>query len=130
MLSQLPLQEAGAHLLAGDLPAAASALQRGTPPLSAPIVDEFRSPVLQAWVAFLQGDLVSARAALDRLRTRYAHGHRLRGRRFLVPARRRTRAPRRIPQRRRSRRRGLLRSPRGESRRTRRADAARTPVTE
>ena len=36
-------------------------------PLSAPIVDEFRSPVTQAWVAFLQGDLVSAGAALDRV---------------------------------------------------------------
>ena len=42
MLAELPLQEAGAHLLAGDLPAAAAALQRGTAPLSAPIVDEFR----------------------------------------------------------------------------------------
>ena len=68
LLSSLPLQEAGAHLLAGDLAAAASALQRSTAPLSAPIVDEFRSPVLQAWAAFLQGDLVLARAALDRLR--------------------------------------------------------------
>jgi LuxR family transcriptional regulator, maltose regulon positive regulatory protein len=67
MLAELPLQEAGAHLLAGDLPAAAAALQHGTAPLSAPIVDEFRSPVAQAWVAFLQGDLVSARAALDRV---------------------------------------------------------------
>ena len=64
---ELPLQEAGAHLLAGDLPAAAAALQRGTAPLSAPIVDEFRSPVVAAWVAFLQGDLVSAGAALDRV---------------------------------------------------------------
>ena len=34
--------------------------------MSAPIVDEFRSPVLAAWVAFLHGDLVSASAALDR----------------------------------------------------------------
>ena len=67
MLAQLPLQEAGAHLLAGDLPAAAAALQRGPAPLSAPIVDEFRSPVVAAWVAFLQGDLISARAALDRI---------------------------------------------------------------
>ena len=67
MLAQLPLQEAGAHLLAGDLPAAAAALQRGPAPLSAPIVDEFRSPVVAAWVAFLQGDLVSAAAALDRV---------------------------------------------------------------
>ena len=66
MLAQLLLQEAGAHLLAGDVLAAASALQRGTVPLSAPIVDEFRSPVVAAWVAFLQGDLVSADAALDR----------------------------------------------------------------
>ena len=66
MLAQLPLQEAGAHLLAGDIPAAAAALRSGPAPLSAPIVDEFRSPVIQAWVAFLQGDLVSAAAALDR----------------------------------------------------------------
>jgi len=67
MLTELPIQEAGAHLLAGDLQAAAAALQRGTAPLSAPIVDEFRVPVTQAWVASLQGDLVSAEAALDRL---------------------------------------------------------------
>jgi hypothetical protein len=52
--------------VAGDLPAAAAALQHGTAPLSAPIVDEFRSPVAQAWVMFLQGGLVSAGAALDR----------------------------------------------------------------
>jgi len=64
MLTELPIQEAGAHLLAGDLRAAATALQHGTP-LSAPVVDEFRSPVTEAWVAFLQGDLVSAAAALD-----------------------------------------------------------------
>ena len=68
MLAQLPLQEAGAHLLAGDLPAAAAALQRGTAPLSVPLVDERRSPVIQAWVVFLQGDLVSAVAALDLVR--------------------------------------------------------------
>ena len=36
MLAQLPLQEVGAHLLAGDLPAAAAALHRGTAPLSVP----------------------------------------------------------------------------------------------
>jgi len=66
MLTELPIQEAGAHLLAGDLATAAAALQHGTAPLSAPIVDEFRSPVAAAWVAFLQGDLVSAGAALDR----------------------------------------------------------------
>ena len=42
MLAELPLQEAGAHLLAGDLAAAAAALQHGTAPLSAPIVEEFR----------------------------------------------------------------------------------------
>lgn len=66
MLAELPMQEAGAHLLAGDIPAAAAALQHRTAPLSAPIVDEFRSPVTAAWVAFLHGDLVSAGAALDR----------------------------------------------------------------
>ena len=65
MLAELPIQEAGAHLLSGDLQAAATALQRGTP-LPAPIVDEFRSPVAAAWVAFLLGDLVFAGAALDR----------------------------------------------------------------
>jgi LuxR family maltose regulon positive regulatory protein len=67
MLAQLHLQEAGAHLMAGDLPAAASALQRAPAALSAPIVEEVRSPVIAAWVAFLQGDLVSAGAALDRV---------------------------------------------------------------
>ena len=66
MLTELPIQAAGAHLLAGDLAAAAAALQHGTAPLSAPIVDEFRTPIAQAWAAFLQGDLVSAGAALDR----------------------------------------------------------------
>jgi LuxR family maltose regulon positive regulatory protein len=66
MLAELPLQEAGSHLLAGDLPAAASALQRGTGPLSAPVMEEFRSPAAAAWVAFLQGDLAFAGAALDR----------------------------------------------------------------
>ena len=34
MLTELPIQEAGAHLLAGDLPAAATALQHGTAPLN------------------------------------------------------------------------------------------------
>ena len=66
MLAELPIQEAGAHLLAGDPQAAAAALQPGTSPLSAPIVEEFRTPVTQAWAAFLQGDLVTAGAALDR----------------------------------------------------------------
>ncbi|MGO8958697.1 MAG: LuxR C-terminal-related transcriptional regulator [Streptosporangiaceae bacterium] len=67
MLTEVPIQEAGAHLLAGDLQGAAAALRRGTAPLLAPIVDEFRTPVTQAWVASMQGDLVSAEAALDRL---------------------------------------------------------------
>ena len=75
MLTELPLQEAGAHLLAGDLPAAASALQRGTAPLSAPIVDEFRSPAAAAWVTFLQGNLVFAHAALDRIAGAAAEHH-------------------------------------------------------
>ena len=66
MLAELPLQEAGAHLLAGDLQAAAAALHRSPGPLPAPIMDEFRSPAAAAWVAFLQGDLLWARAALDR----------------------------------------------------------------
>jgi LuxR family maltose regulon positive regulatory protein len=67
MLAELPLQEAGAHLLAGDLPAAASALQHRTAPQSAPIMDEYRSPATAALVAFLQGDLIWAEAALDRV---------------------------------------------------------------
>ena len=75
MLTELPIQEAGAHLLAGDLPAAAAALQHGTAPLSAPIVDEFRSPVTAAWVAFLHGDLVFAEAALDRAAGTAAEHH-------------------------------------------------------
>ena len=54
MLAQLHLQEVGAHLLAGDIPAAAAALRSGPAPLSVPLVDEFRSPVIQAWVAFLR----------------------------------------------------------------------------
>ena len=68
MLAQLTLQEVGTHLLAGDIPAAAAALHRGPAPLSVPLVDEIRAPVIQAWVAFLQGDLVSAAAALDLVR--------------------------------------------------------------
>ncbi len=67
MLAQLTLQEVGAQLLAGDLPAAAAALHRGPGLFSVPIVDELRSPVVAAWVAFLQGDLISAAAALDRV---------------------------------------------------------------
>jgi LuxR family maltose regulon positive regulatory protein len=66
LLAELPIQEAGAHLLAGDLPAAVTAVRRDIAPLPAPIVDEFRLPVVEAWVVFLQGDLVSAGAALDR----------------------------------------------------------------
>ena len=66
MLTELPIQEVGAHLLAGDLRAAATALRRSTTFSSAPIVDEYGSPVVTAWVAFLHGDLVSASAALDR----------------------------------------------------------------
>jgi hypothetical protein len=50
----------------GRAEARTAALQHGTAPLSAPIVDESRSPVAQAWVMFLQGGLVSAGAALDR----------------------------------------------------------------
>ena len=75
MLAELPLQETGSHLLAGDLLAAAAALQHGTGPLSASIMDEFRSPAAAAWVAFLQGDLVFAHAALDRaVRATAEHG--------------------------------------------------------
>jgi LuxR family transcriptional regulator, maltose regulon positive regulatory protein len=68
MLAQLTLQEVGTHLLAGDIPAAAAALHRGPSPLPVPLVDQIRAPVIQAWVAFLQGDLVSAAAALDLVR--------------------------------------------------------------
>jgi ATP/maltotriose-dependent transcriptional regulator MalT len=78
MLTELPLQEAGAHLLAGDLRAAASALQRGTAPLSAPIVDEFRSPAAAAWVSFLQGDagavFTGPSAAAVRTRAAFSSG--------------------------------------------------------
>ena len=66
MLAELPIQETGAHLLAGDLAAAATAFHHGTEPLSAPIVDEFRSIAAEAWVTFLHGDLITARAALDK----------------------------------------------------------------
>ena len=52
-----------------------AALQHGTAPLSAPIVDEFRSPAAAAWVAFLHGDLVSAEAALDRAAEAAAEHH-------------------------------------------------------
>ena len=75
MLTELPLQEAGAHLLAGDVAAAAAALQHGTAPLSAPIVEEFRIPAATAWVAFLHGDLVWAAAALDRAAGAAAEHH-------------------------------------------------------
>ena len=75
MLAELPLQEAGAHLLAGDLPAAAATLQHGTAPLNAPIVEEFRTPAAAAWVAFLHGDLVLARAALERAAGAAAEHH-------------------------------------------------------
>ena len=65
----MPAESSGPRqepLLADDLPAAAAALQYGTAPLSAPIVDESRSPGAQAWVMFKQGGPVSAGAALDR----------------------------------------------------------------
>jgi DNA-binding CsgD family transcriptional regulator len=75
MLAELPIQEAAAHLLAGDPQAAAAALQPGTPPLIAPIVEEFRTPVTQAWVAFMQGDLVTVGAALDRAAGAAAEHH-------------------------------------------------------
>ena len=75
MLAELPLQEAGAYLLVGDLLAAASALQHRTAPQSAPIMDEYRSPATAAWVAFLQGDLVWAEAALDRVAGAAAEHH-------------------------------------------------------
>ena len=68
MLAQLTLQEVGTHLLAGDIPAAAAALHREPAPLPVPLVDEIQAPVIQAWVAFLQGNLVSAAAALDLVR--------------------------------------------------------------
>jgi len=75
MLTELPLQECGAHLLAGDVAAAAAALQHGTAPLSAPIVEEFRIPAAAAWVAFLHGDLVWTGAALDRAAGAAAEHH-------------------------------------------------------
>lgn len=59
-LAELPLQAAGAHLLTGDLVAAGAVLDRRTPLLTSPIVDEVRSPAVRQWVLFLQGDLESA----------------------------------------------------------------------
>ena len=67
-LAELALQEAGAHLLIGDLDAAASALEQRTPSLASPIVDEVRSPAYLQWVTFLRGDLVSADQASEQLR--------------------------------------------------------------
>ena len=65
-LAELALQEAGAHLLLGDVSAAAVALER-TSPVPQHLVDEFRVPVVRSWVAFLEGDLALARQALGRL---------------------------------------------------------------
>ena len=65
-LAELAMQEAGAHLLVGDVSAAAVALDR-TSPVPQHLVDEFRVPVLRSWVAFLEGDLALARQAVDRL---------------------------------------------------------------
>lgn len=64
--AELPLQEAGAHLLADDLPAAAAAL-RAASPVPHPLVDDYRVPVLRLWVAFLEGDLATARQGLRSL---------------------------------------------------------------
>jgi hypothetical protein len=66
MLTELPIQEAGAHLLAGDLPAAAAALQHGTAPLSAPIWMSSGHPSLRPGWHSCTATLVSAEAALDR----------------------------------------------------------------
>ena len=67
-LAELALQEAAAHVLTGELDAASAALERRTPSLSSPIVDEVRSPALLQWVTFLQGDLATADQLTDGLR--------------------------------------------------------------
>ncbi|MFZ0322620.1 MAG: LuxR C-terminal-related transcriptional regulator, partial [Actinomycetes bacterium] len=66
-LAELPLQEAGAHLLTGAVLGASAALRRPSP-VAHPLVDEFRTPVLKSWVAFLEGDLAAARQVPERLR--------------------------------------------------------------
>ena len=43
--------------------------------MSAPIVNECRSPAAAAWAAFLQGGLVFAAAALDRVARAAAEHH-------------------------------------------------------
>jgi LuxR family maltose regulon positive regulatory protein len=67
-LAELALQEAGAHLLTGDLDAASAALERRSPALAAPIVDEVRSPAYLQWITFMRGDLVSAEQVTAQLR--------------------------------------------------------------
>ena len=74
-LAELPLQEAGAHILTGDLAAADGALSRRTPLLSSPIVDEVRSPAVHQWILFLQGDLMAAERLTRRLRRAGAEHH-------------------------------------------------------
>ncbi len=73
-LAELAIQEAGAHLLVGDVSAATVALDR-TSPVPQHLVDEFRVPVLRSWVAFLEGDLALARQALGRLGQAGAEHH-------------------------------------------------------
>ncbi len=65
-LAELPLQEAGIHLLTDDVVAADAAL-RNTSRVGHPLVDQFRVPVLRAWVSFLAGDLARARQSLARV---------------------------------------------------------------
>ena len=74
-LAELPLQEAGAHILMGELAAADGALSRRTPLLTSPIVDEVRSPAVHQWILFLQGDLMAAEGLTRRLRRAGAEHH-------------------------------------------------------
>ena len=59
-LAELPMQAAAARLLMGDLAGAEEALTASQPLMSAPLIDEVRSPAVRQWVLFLQGDLVAA----------------------------------------------------------------------
>ena len=67
-LAELPLQEAAAYLLTGNLAAAGAALERRAPLLTSPIVDEVRSPAIHEWILFLQGDLESAERLTQQVR--------------------------------------------------------------
>ena len=71
--AELPIQQLGAHLLVGDLGAAVDSL-RENGPVPHTLIDDHRVPVLRSWVAFLEGDLATARQGL-RLVERAEAGH-------------------------------------------------------